>query len=225
MKSPMRTTRRPRKSAPSPPAWVLAPPTIEDLIRVTSAWRLWILGGLMAAALGAAIYVVAPPPYRARATVNVDFHLEQAWPVSTDREQFYYLERETRKLVEIAMSDQTLGVVTSELPGISLQQLRAGAAQLSQPGNGGWHFFGIDRDPERAAVIASAWARAFSEAVGRQVLAGEAGDLERFITADLTRVESLKPERSVSLGAYMLASVIVALSLIALVLLLVHPRP
>ena len=52
------------------------------------------LSGLIGAALGAALYAVAPPPYKARATVNVDFHMEQAWPQNTDREQFYYLERE-----------------------------------------------------------------------------------------------------------------------------------
>ena len=66
-------------------------------------WVRWL-----AALIGAAIYYLALPPYRARASVNVDFHLEQAWPQDTDREQFYYLERETRKLEEIAWSDAVL---------------------------------------------------------------------------------------------------------------------
>ncbi len=56
----------------------------------------------------ASLYLLMPPPYRARATVNVDFNLEQAWPQETDRQQFYYLERETRKLEEIAWSDAVM---------------------------------------------------------------------------------------------------------------------
>ena len=104
-----------------------------------------------------------------------------------DREQFYYLERETRKLVEIALSDKTLETVTHDVPGVTLQQLRAGAASLSQPGNGGWHFFGIDPDPQRASMIASSWARAFSEEVRQQVRQGEPGGLEKYITADVTQ--------------------------------------
>ncbi len=147
--SPKAMKRRSRVASDQPPlGWVLAPPTMDDLIRVLRAWRLWILGGLVSALLGAAIYALLPPPYRARATVNVDFHLELAWPQSTDREQFYYLERETRKLVEIAFSDSTLGAVTRDVAGVTLQDLRSGAASLSQPGNGGWHFFGMDQDPQ-----------------------------------------------------------------------------
>jgi hypothetical protein len=206
-------------------AWVLAPPSLEDFIRVLSAWRLWILAGLIGAALGAASYAVVPPPYMARATVNVDFHMEQAWPQNTDREQFYYLERETRKLMEIALSDVTLSRVTQSVPDITVQELRAGAARLSQPGNGGWHFYGLDRDPQRAATIASSWAIAFSRQVSQQVTLGEPGGLEKFITADPTQVEAIVAQRSVSLGAYMLASAVILLSIAALGLLLVHPAP
>ncbi|MFN8385258.1 MAG: hypothetical protein U0V48_00360 [Anaerolineales bacterium] len=38
----------------------------------------------------------------ARATVIVDFNLEEVPLQDTDRQYFYYLERETRKLEEIA---------------------------------------------------------------------------------------------------------------------------
>jgi hypothetical protein len=224
MSRPVRRARRPRDPKRTRSAWLLAPPTMEDLIRVLSAWRMWILGGLLAAALGAAVHVIAPPRFRAQATVNVDFHLEQAWPQSSDREQFYYLERETRKLVEIAMSDEVLEAVTHEVPGVTIQDLRAGAAQLSQPGNGGWHFFGIDPDPQRAAMIASSWARAFSNQVAQQVMNSDAAELEQFITADLTQVTALHSERSAGVGAYMLASVIALLTIMALMLLLIHPK-
>jgi hypothetical protein len=224
MSNPTKRTRRPSRSGRPEIAWVLAPPTMDDLVRLLSAWRLWILGGLLAALLGAGLFAVVPPPFRARATVNVDFHLEQAWPQNSDREQFYYLERETRKLVEIALSDETLGAVAHAVPGVTLQQLRGGAARLSQPGNGGWHFYGIDSDPERASMIASNWAASFSGEVRRQVMSGGAGGLERFITADLTQATSLTPERAVGRGTYMLASVVAVLTIVALALLLIHPR-
>ena len=60
---------------------------------------------------------------RARATVNVDFNLEEAWPEEIDRQQFYYLERETRKLEEIAWSDDVLQVVT-DANGLDVAVLR-----------------------------------------------------------------------------------------------------
>ena len=85
--------------------WLFSPPSIDDLIRLLKAWRFWSVGALIGALIGAGLYYIAPPPYRAHATVLVDFNLEQAWPQETDRQQFYYLERETRKLEEIAWSD------------------------------------------------------------------------------------------------------------------------
>jgi len=85
--------------------YLFSPPSLDDLIRLLKAWRFWVLGALTGALLGAATFYIAPPPYRARATVNVDFNLEEAWPDETDRQQFYYLEREARKLEEIAWSD------------------------------------------------------------------------------------------------------------------------
>ncbi len=144
---------------------ILASPGPDDIIRLLRAWRFWLLGAVVGALLGAAVYYVVPPPFRARAIVNVDFHLEQAWPQNTDREQFYYLERETRKLEEIAMSDAVLDSVVTQVPGTTLQQLRAGDLSLSQPGNGGWHFYGESRDSKTAIAIASAWATAFSDQV------------------------------------------------------------
>ena len=225
MSTPVKSKRGRVESLQPRMAWILAAPSSQDLIRLLSAWKLWVVAGLVAAALGATVYFLAPPPFRARATVNVDFHMEQAWPQNTDREQFYYLERETRKLIEIAQSDATLTEVAGAVPGLTVQQLRAGAAQVSQPGNGGWHFFGLDRDPQRASMIASSWASAFAGHVEQQVAHAEPGGLESFITADATQTESLEAQRSVSVGTYMLAALLILLPLGALGLLMIHPRP
>lgn len=201
---------------------IFAPPSIDDLIHVLRAWRFWLLGAVVGALLGAAAYYLVPPAYRARATVNVDFHLEQAWPQNSDREQFYYLERETRKLGEVAMSDAVLGAVVTQVPGASLEQLRGGALVLSQPGNGGWHFFADDRDPKRAVALASAWAEAFAKQVQKQVTAAPTGGLEPFITADPVQVASITANRTPSLSLYLLAGAIVFLAFAIVVVLFLH---
>lgn len=182
---------------------LLAAPSADDLIGLLKAWRFWLVGALAGALLGAAVYLVAPPLYRARATVNVDFHMEQAWPQNSDREQFYYLERETRKLEEIAMSDAVLKAVAAEAGGVTLAELRTQALQLSQPGSGGWHFFAEARDPRAAERLAAAWASQFAAAVQAQV-ALPSGGLERYITAQPTQVEGLAAGRTASMSVYML---------------------
>ncbi len=202
--------------------WLFAPPSTDDLVRLFKAWRFWCLGALAGALVGAALYLLAPPPYRARASVTVDFHLEQAWPQNTDREQFYYLERETRKLEEIAWSDSVLNSVTSQVDGVTIGQLRNGVLQLSQPGIGGWHFFADDRDPHRAALLASAWARAFAEQVHDQVVASAASGLEPYITASADQTVDLPTRRLFSLSTYLLVGAIGFLSLSTLVVLFIH---
>jgi hypothetical protein len=204
---------------------LLAAPDSDDLIRLLKAWRLLIVGGLLGALLGAAAFAVAPPPYRARATVNVDFHLEQAWPQNTDREQFYYLERETRKLVEIAMSDATLQAVSEISPALDLADLRSGVParlQLSQPGNGGWHFHVDHRDSDTAALLAGAWARAFVGQVRHELEAGSPYSLERFITVGVVQGDVPVLERRLSMGVYMLVGAGFALALIGLAILVVR---
>ncbi|MFH1185462.1 MAG: hypothetical protein V1755_10560 [Chloroflexota bacterium] len=221
----MKRRSRTARAKPGYMELILAPPAADELVGLLRAWRFWILGGLIGALLGAAVYSSAPPPFRARATVNVDFHLEQAWPENTDREQFYYLERETRKLVEIAMSDPTLGAVANVAPDVTVAQLRDGKLQLSQPGSGGWHFYADDHNSETAALLANAWSRAFSDEVQREVIAGADGGLEPFITADVVQAESILPGRTYSAGMYILVGAGIALSLSAFGILLVRYRP
>jgi hypothetical protein len=140
---------------------ILTPPTFNDLYRLLRAWRLWLLGALLGGLLGMAVYAIFPPEYRARATIVVDFNAEQAWPVDSDKELFYYLEREARKLQEVAWADDTLQKVADET-GVSAQQLRAAKLELSQPRDGAWHFYAYDSDSVLAVKLAAAWAQAFA---------------------------------------------------------------
>src|SRR5215475_10077215 len=142
--------------------WLFSPSSMDDLVRLLKAWRFWSVGALIGALIGAGIYYVAPPLYRAHATVLVDFNLEQAWPQNTDREQFYYLERETRKLEEIAYSDTVIETIVEQNRNVSTAELHNGMLLLSQPEEGGWNFYVDDKNPQRAASIATAWAVAFS---------------------------------------------------------------
>ncbi len=203
--------------------FALAAPNPDDLIRLLKAWRFWLLAAVTGAVIGTAVYLVDPPPYRGRATVNVDFHMEQAWPQNSDREQFYYLERETRKLEEIALSDAVIQTVSTQVGGGSVQQLRNQKLQLSQPGNGGWHFYADDRDPQKAARMASVWAQAFADAVQKQV-AEPSTSLEHFITAVPTQTEEITGRRVIGLSVYMFAGGVVFLAVAGLGILFVH-RP
>jgi hypothetical protein len=200
---------------------ILAAPDPEDIIRLLKAWRFWLLGAVAGALIGAAVSLVAPQQYRARATVNVDFHLEEAWPESSDREQFYYLERETRKLEEIAMSDAVLKAVGSQAGGVDLKALRGGKLQLSQPGNGGWHFYAYDRDAGTAQRLASAWAQEFAMQVQAQVAQPSSG-LEQYITAQPTQIERPDVQRAVSMSETMLAGALLFLAVTGLGLLFVR---
>jgi len=203
--------------------YLLTSPSLEDLIRLLKAWRFWVLGAVFGALIGTAIYFIAPPPYRARATVNVDFNLEQAWPQETDRQQFYYLERESRKMEEIAWSDQIMGQLSSEF-GIPVEELRSNKLQLSQPAEAGWHFYANDNDPQIAESLASAWANAFVEKTQKVRDEIEVGNINEFIKLEVTQSENLPKERSIPLSGYLLAGSTGFLMLAVFALLFVKPK-
>ena len=194
---------------------LLTPPTLEDLIRLLKAWRFWMFGALVGALIGAAVYYADPPPFRAQATVHVDFNLEQAWPQETDRQQFYYLERESHKLEEVAWSDEVLGQLSSSF-GISVEELRRGKLQLSQPAEAGWHFYADDDDAQFAASLATTWAKAFVAKTEADVASGA---INEFVRLEATQSESTAKERSIPLSSYLLAGSIGFLTLAVFVLL------
>ena len=176
---------------------IFTPPSLDDLIRLFKAWRFWVLGALIGSALGAAVYSIFPPEYRAKATVNVDFNFEQAFPTNTDRQDFYYLERESRKMVELAWSDDVLNQLNA-----SIEELREGKLNLSQPAEAGWHFYADDNDPQKAEALASTWANGFAEKAQAEI---EAGNLNEFIKLEVTQSANLPKERSLPLANYLLA--------------------
>ena len=200
--------------------FILSAPTLEDVVRLLRAWRFWVSGALLGALIGAAVYFLAPPPYRARATVNVDFNLEQAWPKDVDRQQFYYLEREVRKLEEIAWSDDVIGPLSSKFA-IPAEDLRGARLHLSQPAEAGWHFYADDRDSQVASDLAAAWAQAFVEKVQNEI---QAGNINEFVKLEVTQSENLPQERSMALGEYLLAGSIGFLILAVFTILFVVPK-
>ncbi|MEW6401817.1 MAG: hypothetical protein AB1649_08465 [Chloroflexota bacterium] len=200
--------------------FLLISPSLDDLIRLLRAWRFWVLGAIVGALIGAAAYYIAPPPYRARATVNVDFNLEQAWPQDTDRQQFYYLERETRKLEELAWSDEVVNQVSSEFE-VPVETLRGGQLQLSQPAEAGWHFYADHRDRNLAASMASAWATAFVVKAGQEIASG---NVNEFVDIELTQSAKLPVQRSIPLSGYLLAGSIGFLTLAGFTILFIKPK-
>jgi capsular polysaccharide biosynthesis protein len=200
--------------------FILTSPSIKDLVRILRAWRFWVSGALLGAVLGAAVYYIAPPPYRARATVNVDFNLEEAWPQDTDRQQFYYLERESRKLEEIAWHDAIMSQLSSEF-GISAGDLRAEKLHLSQPAEAGWHFYADDDDPQNAARLVSAWADVFVQKVQRDI---DNGNINEFVRLEVTQSGDLPAARSIPLSLYLSAGA-AALLVIGTFLALFFIRP
>lgn len=135
---------------------------VEDPIaELLGAWRLWLLGALIGALLAWALYQVFSPAYRARATVVVDNNLEEAWQYFPDRQLFQFLQRETERLEQLAWSDAVMQAVAANTLDLNIQDLRGGILQLSQPSDGGWHFYATDPDPAVAQLLAASWVQAF----------------------------------------------------------------
>lgn len=135
----------------------------DPLAEILESWRLWLLGAALGAVLAWALYLIVPPPYRAQATVVVDANLEEAWIYFPDRQLFQFLARETERLEELAWSDPVLQTV-AEQSGIPVAELREDTLQLSQPSDGGWHFYAQTPDAATAQAAAGAWAAAFVDA-------------------------------------------------------------
>jgi hypothetical protein len=196
---------------------LLAPPTFDDLYRLLRAWRLWLAGALFGGLLGMAVYALFPPEYRARATVMVDFNVEQSWTEIPDREVFYFLDREARKLAELAWADDTLQSV-ADRTGVDVATLRAGALTLSQPSDGGWHFYADSADAGLAVKLAGAWAEAFTTKA-----AALADQFSPYLVITPTQTENLPVVRAVRVGTYALAGAGLGMVLLALWALLFHP--
>lgn len=227
---------------------LFASSSADDLIQLLQAWRFWVLSGLVGALIGGLVYLIAPPDFRARATVVVDFNMEEAWPVESDRELFYYLEREARKLEEVAVSDATLARVAEEVGDVTIAELRGGVLELSEPADGGWHFYASDPDLVRAERLASAWAETFTARVREGIQTAVALDAARKaleanptdetllarvreleadslgITPELQispkQLTDLNPQRRVGLANYLFAGAVILMALSALVILL-----
>ncbi len=192
---------------------LLTPPTFNDLYRLLRAWRLWLLGALLGGLLGMAVYALFPPEYRARAAVMVDFNVEQSWQEIPDREVFYFLERETRKLVELAWADDTLQAVSAQT-NVDVTTLRAGVLILSQPSDGGWHFYADSADAVLAAKLASAWAEAFTVKA-----AASADQFSPYLVITPTQTQNLPTTRAAPLGTYALAGAGLGLVLLTMLVL------
>ena len=188
---------------------ILTPPTFDDLLRLLRAWRLWLLGALLGGLLGMAVYVLFPPEYRARATVMVDFNVEQSWAEIPDREVFYFLDREARKLVELAWADDVLQSVAEDT-GLDGATLHSGVLTLSQPSDGGWHFYADSADAGLAAKLAGAWAEAFTVKA-----AASADQFTPYLVITPTQTENLPVTRAVPLGTYALAGAGLGMVLLA----------
>ncbi|MEK6221318.1 MAG: hypothetical protein N2D54_03635, partial [Chloroflexota bacterium] len=146
---------------------------------------------------------VSPPPYRARATLVIDFNLEDMLPGYEPRKTFHFLDRETRKAEEIAWADDTLSTVADKFGGVTVLELRSGKLALSQPSDGAWHLWAIDEDPEAAQELVSIWIDTFITNVRLAVeLSGDVEDARAALAQavyftedhDLEKIEKLTQE-------------------------------
>jgi hypothetical protein len=234
-------------------SFLLTPPSSDDLTRLLKAWRFWLLAALLGGLLGAVIFFAIPPAYRARAVVQIDFNIEEAYKPTQDKQAFYYVEREVRKLEDLAYSDAVLQTVADKVGGVTAEELREKKLLLSQPGEAGWHFFAEDRNPQKASALASAWATAFNDKIKEAASASmalqsyhaqiEAGcgtdcaamearvtELEAtaqgispYLESSLLQADHLTARRKINISTYVLVGALVSMLLSALAILFVTP--
>ena len=193
---------------------MLKPPIYGDFLRLLMAWRVWVAGAVLGAIVAALIYFLAPPQYRAQATVLVDQNVEQVLPPDASvTDIFIYLQRETDKLLVIAWADSTLASVSNQT-GIPVGALRNRRLHLSQSGDGGWHFFGDAPDVATAIKIASAWAQSFYSA-----LKDQGPGVSPFLQTSLSQIDNLPVQRKVSLGVFISSGGLIGVILLAFLLL------
>jgi hypothetical protein len=142
----------------------------DHFVRILQSWRVWLVGALLGALLGWGVYVLFLPPYRAQASAVVDFNVEELWISKLNTQYAFFYQRETRKLKEIAYSDETLGTVAEQVGEVSVEELRGGKLLLSYPYGGVWHFWAEDEDPAKAELLARVWAETFVKAVRERVV-------------------------------------------------------
>ncbi len=229
--------------------WLLSPPSLDDFLRLLRAWKFWLLGSVLGALIGAAIFYLFPPMYRAQATVIVDFNIEESWTYGDDRGVYYYLEREARKLVELAWADETVSAAGEAFPDLTVADLRGERLHLSQPEDGGWHFYADDPDPARAEEMVAVWVESFTEQAregavnatalkaimtalenGDTALADVEDDLARleagslgissYVEVSPNQIANLRMGRRNSLGEYVLLGAVTILLVAALAILL-----
>ncbi|MCH7664167.1 MAG: hypothetical protein IH859_09910 [Chloroflexi bacterium] len=191
--------------------WLLGAAESDPIVRLLRAWRFWVAAALLGTVLGGTAYAISPPPYRARASLTIDFNLEDMLPGYEPRKTFHFLDRETRKAQEIAWADDTLATVEAEFGDTTVSELRTGKLLLSQPSDGGWHFWAQDSDPERAQELAALWIEAFIKNIRDAIqLSADVEDARRALADavyftedhDLEEIERLTQELSnVSEGA------------------------
>ena len=226
---------------------LLTPPSQNDLIRLLRAWRFWLLGSIIGGLFGMAFYIVKPPEYRARATVIVSFNMEKAWENKPDNQLFYYLDREARKVEEVAWADITLQQVADKT-GFTVAELRSGKLELTQPQDGAWHFYANDPTAQTSTHLASTWAEAFTAQIQLGIQAAVTLDATRKalqinpgdkklqaaiqeleskslaitpeLQVSLAQGKNLPAEHKSSLGTYTIAGATLFLALAGLIILL-----
>jgi hypothetical protein len=199
--------------------WLFKSPSVEEVIHLLAAWRIWLLGALVGGIVACLVYLFFPPPYRAQVTMLIDHNVELVIPQEEeDTRRFYYLQEENDKLIEVVWSDRVLEEVSSQ-SGIPVEELRADYLHLSQPGDGGWHLIADSPDPLQAQAIASAWGHAFFNS-----LAEGGPGINPIMEFDLVQGEYLQPMRSLAWGVYLFFGSMAGSAVLAFFILFFHRK-